>query len=275
MAIDWLTSSNEQRAALYDAVIRLIRTRDLTWGDVYEKALGRAAGSTGAAFNENFRKGKISRPHAARLYRYLCAHHPDCIPALNAAVSTASAFWQLLLDYRRIGALEILPDMVDIPFRMNRLGPEWREFPFDATAPIEFRLRLPQIYEGVLAIGLSLTGWYPIALEQPFDYEFADVAPPKPQRAPHRFIKPVTQGAQTIPTAPPTERERRQRGEDHNFFVFLAGPYWLLEEVSHGWESDRCITNAELDFLAGRFAAERQHGWSVAQINAHGMGPVE
>lgn len=274
MAIDWLNSTNQQRIYLFEAVTRLFKMRELTLEILFRDALGKNPATITPSFIDNFRKGKISTANAALIYRYLASHHKDSLPALNAATSTASAFWEFLKDYRRIGALDILPDMIEIPFRINRLGPEWREFPFDVTAPIEFRLRLPQIYEGALAIQHGFPRWYPIALEEPFGYEFADVAPPKP-RAPHAFIKPVTQGAQVIPTTPPSQGERKRRRLGPNFFVFFAGPYWLLEEVSAGWEMDKPITNAQLDFLADRFITERLEGWSVAQINADGMGPMD
>ncbi len=282
MAIDWLKSSTKQRVDLYDAVVRLIRLRELSWAELYEKALHRAPNSVGTAFNENFRKGKISKANAALIYQFLKTYYPDSLPSLNATVTTASAFWQFLLDYRRLGALEILPEVVDIPQRINKLGPEWREFLFEAGDPILFRLRLPQIYQAVCAINGGFDGWYPIALAEPQDYELADVAPPgRPRfpndmawKFPNPFIKPVTQGSQTIPSLPPTDQEqKRRRGE--NFFVLLASEFEVIQQVTASWEVDKRITNGELDSLTEHFLNHRKIGWSVAQLNAHGMGQLK
>jgi hypothetical protein len=279
MAIDWLKSTNKQRTDLYAAVTELIKLKELTWADVYEKALGLKSKETGTAFNENFRKGKISKANAALIYRYLSAHHPDCIPTLNAKVSTASAFWDFLSVYRRLGDLALLPELIEAPLRVNQLGPAWREFPFETSDPICFRLRLPYIYETVCALNGGWQGWYPIALKEPTDYEFADVATPGPKGRNarltlkgHRFIKAVTQGAQIICSAPPTENERKRRLRTENFFVFLAGEFSLLQQVTSNWQVDKRITNGELDDLVDCFLTSRLDGWSVAQINAHGIG---
>lgn len=278
--MDWLKSSNKQRVSLHDAVIRLIRLRQMKWEDIYN-LMGLDPKNPNTAFHENFRKGKISKARAALIYQYLSDHHAEAIPALDAAVSTASLFWQFLLYYRRLGALEILPDMISVPFRSNRLGPEWRDFPFEAGDPICFRLRLPQIYPHCCALNGGLEGWYPIVLQEPTDCEFLKEAPPEPQTEfarywlPHLpFITLSTQGSQTICSAPPTRIEHRRRCRDNNMFVFLAGDFDLLYDVTRTWQVDTRISDSELDRLASRFLETRwRDGWSVAQLNAHGMGP--
>lgn len=278
MPLDWLKSSNQQRISLHDAVTRLVKLRQIMWSDIY--ALMRLDPKKDqTSFHENFRKGKISRARAALIYKYLADNHPHEVAALDAAVSTTSVFWQFLIDYRRLGALEIQPETISIPFRSNRLGPEWREFPFEAGDPICFRLRLPQIYRCACALNGGLEGWYPIVLQEPRDYEFLSEAPPGPVVPSekrlvrnHPFIKPVTQGAQTICSAPPTEAEHARRLRDNNIFVFIAGDGWLLEEIARSWRPDTRVANSELDRLATTLLTHRDDGWTIAQLNAHGMG---
>ena len=64
------------------------------------KALHRAPNSVGTAFNENFRKGKISKANAALIYQFLKTYYPDSMSSLNAAVTTeifliTKSFWAL------------------------------------------------------------------------------------------------------------------------------------------------------------------------------------
>lgn len=274
MATDWLKATNKQRVDLYDAVVRLINLGELTWAELYGKALGTPSKNVSGAFNENFRKGKISKIKANKIYKYLVRDHSHAVPAINVAASTAREFQEFLLYYRRLGAVQILPELIGTSHRVNRLGPEWHEYPFEIADPVCFRLRLPHVYRAVCALNWTNEGWYPIALAEPSDYELADLAPPEKWKQRDPFIKPVTQGAQTICTLPPTEGERKRRRYD-NSFVFLMGDYPLLKSATSGWSIDQPFRDADLDRIAELFRSERQSGWSVTLINAHGIGPIE
>ncbi|EKS35384.1 hypothetical protein [Afipia clevelandensis] len=274
MAIDWLKSSNKQRVDLYDAVMRLIKLKELTWADLYEKALRRAPNSVGPAFNENFRKGKISAANAALVFQYIADRHPHVIPDLNAAVSTAREFREFLLYYRRLGAIELLPRLIGKPFRVNRLGPEWHEYPFETTEPVCFRLDLPYVYPFACALNWTNEGWFPMALAEPSDYELESEAPPPRMRRTSAFIKPVTQGAQHVCTLPPTEQEERRRRYE-NSFVFLVGELALMETATVNWNRDRRINDADLDSIASTFRSEHRSGWCVTLINAHGIAQID
>jgi hypothetical protein len=274
MPLDWLQSSNKQRVDLYDAVTRLIKMKELTWSDLYEKALKRSANSVGAAFNENFRKGKISAANAALVFQYLSAHHPHVIPHLNAAVSTAREFREFLMYYRRLGAVELHPQIIGPSFRVNRLGPEWHEYPFETGEPICFRLNLPFVYVAACALNWTNDGWFPMALDEPRNFELAQEAPPVTWLPQSPFFKPVTQGGQDVCTRPPTDPERKRRRHE-NSFVFLVGEADLIQTTTANWRVDNPVTDPDLDLIAERFRAESLTGWCVTQINAHGIGPID
>lgn len=111
--------------------------------------------------------------------------------------------------------------MIGTSVRVHRLGPEWHEYPFEIEDPVCFKLRLPHVYTAVCALNWTDDGWYPIALAEPSDYELADLAPPEIWKHRDPFIKPVTQGVQTVCTLAPNEGEAKRRRYD-NSFVLLA-----------------------------------------------------
>lgn len=271
-ADDWLTSTNKQRKDLYQAVKRLMKLGELTWDVISRDALGRDPATITRSFTENFRQGRISAADAARIYRFLEVHHPASIPELDTAAFTARKFGELLLRYRRLGMIQILPELIGPPFRATRMGPEWAEYPFEANDPICFRLRLPFVYEAAIGLSGSIHGWFPMALEQPTDYEFADDYPPLPWLTSNPLIKPVTQGAQTICTpAPGPQEAKRRRGT--NTFVFIVGDVQLIRDFSAAWQPERQIADAELDRLADALRQDRLNNWAVTQINASGIAP--
>jgi hypothetical protein len=255
-------------------VSRLFKMRELTLEILFRDALGKSPDTITPAFTENFRKGKISTSNAALIYRYLRENFQDSIPALDAAVMTAKKFQDFLLRYRRLGDLRILPEIIEPPFRVTRLGPEWHEYPFEASEPVCFELRLPHIYPAAIAIVGGAHGWFPVELEDPTGYQFGTEAPPSLSLRGDRFIKAVTQGSQTICTAPPTLSEQRRR-KGTNIFVFLIGDFFILDPLTAHWDIEKPISLTELDALAERFMAEKATGWIITQINASGIGPWE
>lgn len=274
MAIDWHRSTTKQRKDLYKVVKLLLKTRQLTLETLFKDALNLSPATITPAFSENFRQGKSSGENSALIYRFLCKSFPDVIPELDEAVLTGKIFQDFLQRHRRLGDVRILPEIIEPPFRVTRLGPEWHEHPFEASEPVCFQLRLPRIYPAACAIVGSEHGWFPIALEDPIDYEYAKVAPPTLSLRGDRFIKAVTQGSQTIYTAPPTLTERRRRTGSNNF-VFLAGDFSLLAPLTEKWDTDTPFSITELDTLAKRFVKEKATGWTISQIIASGIGPWE
>lgn len=272
-ADDWLKSTRKQRKDLYQAVRRLMKLGHLTWDALSRDALERDPATMTRSFIENFRQGRVSAADASRIYQYLEACHPACIPELDTAAFTAKKFRDLLLTHRRLGMIQILPELTGPPFRATRLGPEWAEYPFEANDPICFRLRLPFVYEAAIGLSGSIHGWFPMVLEQPTDYELAHVHPPLPWlTSSNPLIKPVTQGAQTICTpAPGPQEAKRRRGT--NTFVFIVGDVQLIDDFSAAWQPERQIADAELDRLADALRQDRLNNWAVTQINASGIAP--
>jgi hypothetical protein len=271
-ADDWLKSTSKQRKDLYQAVRRLMKLGDLSWDAISRDALGRDPVTMTRSFIENFRQGRISASDASRIYRFLEVRHPACITELDTAAFTAKKFRELLLSQRRLGMIEILPERIGPPFRATRLGPEWAEYPFEANDPICFGLRLPFVYEAAIGMNGSVHGWFPMALEQPTDYELAHVYPPLPWLMRNPLIKPVTQGAQTICTpAPGPQEAKRRRGT--NTFVFIVGDVQLIHDFSETWRPERQIADTELDRLAEALKQNRLNNWAITQINASGIAP--
>lgn len=268
---DWLKSSRKQRKDMYQCVRHLIRVGELTWDNLYKIALGRIVSES---FNENFRQGRLSGKDAVRIYRYLQSHYRESAQALDAEAFTAKKFSDFLLRYRRLGLLEILPWLVDIPQRTNRLGPEWREYPFETEEPILFRLRLPLIYGFGMALHGSGDGWFPLVLDTPNDFEldFDDRPPWLVVEENDLLIKPVRAGAQTI-GAPPRTRAEMLRRRGANIFVFIVGEFETLLSISARWHPDVPLRPDQLDALADELMATQN--WAIAQLNASGMGPLE
>lgn len=271
-ADDWLKSTKKQRKDLYQAVRRLMKLGELSWDIISRDALGRPPSAMTRSFIENFRQGRIGADAAAQIYQFLQVHHPACIPELDTAAFTAKKFRDLLLRHRRLGMIQILPELTGPPFRAKRLGPEWAEYPFEANDPICFRLRLPFVYEAAIGLNGSAHGWFPMALEKPSDYEFPDNYPPLPWLASNPLIKPVTQGAQTICTpAPGPEEAKRRRGS--NTFVFIVGDVELLFDFSETWRPECLVADAELDRLADALTQNSRNNWAITQINSSGIAP--
>lgn len=262
-AADWLKASTAQRQVLYETVRTLVRLRDTSWAELFH-VLGLAYSDT---FLENFRQGRIARRHAARIYQHLLKAHPACIPGLDSAAFANARLTAFLNSYRYLGLVTLLPEFVDIPFRSLRLGPGWAEWPMYPTRPIQFRVRLPYIYPALIAFHQCSEGYFPVELDTVSDVEFSPFHLPEPQ-LPHPFRVGVTQGAQTVTTAPPNKAQAIRR-EGRNMFIFIAGDGKFLYDLTEGWHPDRPLTREFLEALPDRMLNERT-GWIVAQLNVTG-----
>ena len=104
---DWLASTPQQRRDLYRTAARLAKLVKVTRYELHCRALGQ---SLSDAFDENFRKGKISARNAAAYYQYLQTNYPEIAAALYIEAFTAKRFNDFLLHHRQFGLVQILPE---------------------------------------------------------------------------------------------------------------------------------------------------------------------
>lgn len=111
LGINWLTSSEDDRKALYAAARDVGAVLNLSVEQVIDAALGRQA-PIGTGYVDNFRKGKIRRSFAKLIYEWMRDNHASLAhasaPHLFPLQHTNA--WQAVLDDHAIkGQLRLLP----------------------------------------------------------------------------------------------------------------------------------------------------------------------
>jgi hypothetical protein len=81
---DWLSSTVEDRKALYDVTRRLVIEKGISWPGLFHHAFGQAYAES---FVETFGAGRMSRKRCAELHRWLRVNHPSAAGELDRALS--------------------------------------------------------------------------------------------------------------------------------------------------------------------------------------------
>jgi hypothetical protein len=190
MGTDWYEATVEERRLLYRTVKPLVVRGSLSWDELYERAFG-SRFSRGIGYESNFATGKIARPKAARIYRWLREHHPGLADQLDRDIAahndrdTGAGLWERLLEeHGTFGAIKVIREEPGLPLQqIQQSGPRpgrqeqhqmTRYDPVAARAqqespqielghPFRFRLRTP-VTGAVLGVEWVRGRWWPIPL---------------------------------------------------------------------------------------------------------------
>jgi hypothetical protein len=171
---DWLKATEDERKTLYSATKRIVDSHFRgNWQSFRQVAL--AGVHFGSSFEDNFRKGKISRKDANAIGEWLERTHPEQFQLLEAALAKRAGLgWNdFLQSHQKTDALRLVRT-ADI----GLVGLAGR--PKAAPQPVklgeEFFLQLTTVINGT-AVGLQKSGgnWFYLPLD---DATGSPIVPP-------------------------------------------------------------------------------------------------
>ncbi|PTS76550.1 hypothetical protein DBR17_14560 [Sphingomonas sp. HMWF008] len=243
MPYDWLLSSQDHRRELYRSCKRVVDGHYVGNWPRFLSAVFDGKFAAGSGFLDNFRTGRIGRPKAATLARWLSVHHTQEAAQLDERIaalgdSSASAWDDLCAARAERGRLSImrLSDLAIVGFA-------------DASADRTVRLRLgeefclrfdsPHLGQAV-AMQCVRGTWYVLPLSRT------------------SLSVPVAKGLVTVPrderdgvVIPLADHEDGGRVR----FILVLSPQSLADEIIEMMSGDGAFDRSTLDTMARSIAA--------------------
>lgn len=259
--VDWSSVATEERKLLYRACRTVMDRTGQNMNQLFKDALGFQPSSSDS-YEDNFRSGRISRKHAARIHDWLHRIHPDDARRLDAEITGLyvpdgyRSPWEAFVE--EFGEFEQLDvEVIAIPEieRVSgKIRPGWTPEPTSIFANEMFCFRFASPFDGyVVAFQWLNDQWHTFSL------------------AHSGLGERLTQGPQVLPRRDGNHRPglpmTKGYREDSEFglhrLVFLLLPFPLAAEICGKLYNNYRVPEGLLNTFAQKIAREPRAHWRV------------
>ncbi len=260
---NWAVASEEDRKTLYKFAKRAKAARHLEWDALFREA--GMPGHQGIGYDDNFRKGKISKVNAGHVYRWLATTAPAIAEDLRAAlfeakVQEGQASWPVFIStFGRFDDVEILP-VSEGPFGIVKFAePDpVHEQPILLGQRFVFRIASTSA-RTVLCFQGYKDVWYPLPLSKA------------------GFQTTISTGKHVVPaceTSGALQPLSEEEDAGMHRFVFLLFNGFDAADVCNRLKPGIPVAPEVLNNIANGLLEPHESHWDVLRINAQFISPT-